>query len=152
MKYYVLTEAEESGPYSAATLNRMFQKGQVRADQLCREEGSQQTRRLDEVFRHFSPSKEVVLEARKNVSKWNQQAGAASTSLGIGFLTFGILRAVMRGNIFSGVALLIVGIGLVVNGVAQRRRGDAAAANLPPDPPAPSPAAKEEGPPRTYDY
>jgi hypothetical protein len=156
MRYFVVTDGGESGPHTPAVLNRMFQKGQVRGEQLCREENSQQTRRLDEVFRHFAPSQEVVMKARKNVAQWNQQAGAASISLGIVFVAIGVFRTLITTNIFSGIAFFIVGIGLIVNGVAQRRRGVAAAAKLAASEPTPpvSPAKTDDrtDPPSTYNY
>jgi hypothetical protein len=157
MKYFVTTEFGEAGPYTAATLNRMFQKGQVRGDHLCREENSQQRRRLDDVFRHFAPSATVVVDARRNVARWNQNAGRASTNTG--WIMVGIAMIwmiLMQGVAAWTIAVLIVGIGLVVNGNAQHRRGKLAAAQLSelesPEAPQDGETEKPAGPPKTYDY
>jgi hypothetical protein len=124
MNYFVLVDGRETGPFSPAILNRMHRKGEVRGEHLCRAEKGVDVRRLDEVFRHFAPPQDVVVEARKNVAQWNLEAGAKSLSFGGLMIFIGVLRMLLSAFMdLRGIALVIVGIGLVANGLAQRRRG-----------------------------
>lgn len=125
MNYHVVVDGRETGPFPPAALNRMRRKGEIRGEQLCRLENGTELRRLDEVFRHFAPSQEVVAEARKNVARWNVDAGTSSISVGAVMAGGGLLRTVLTMDL-RGVAFIIVGIGLLVNGYAQRRRGELA--------------------------
>jgi hypothetical protein len=149
-KFFVLTGSGETGPFAPSVLNRMFSKGEIQGTQMCRREDQSETHRLDEVFRHMGPSQAVVEVARKNVAAYNVASGTGSIKIGAVMLGGNLLALLAIQRI--SIPFIIVGIGLLVNGLAQRRRGEASRAALPSKPaneshaPASSPKASE------YDY
>jgi hypothetical protein len=124
MTYYITTAQGETGPFTVEKLNRMFQKGEIRGEQLCRVEDSQQQRRLDEVFKHFAPSQAVALKARRDVAAHNVSSGGGSVSLG-GALVAGALFAMIGLQRISAwkIGAIIAGIWLIMNGMKQQKQG-----------------------------
>lgn len=118
MNYFIVMDGGETGPHPPITINRLFQNGQLRADQLCRAENSQQYRRLDEVFRHFAPSPEIAAHARRRVARWNQKI-LISSSLSVGpCLTFlGVFRLVHERVDKAGIMMTMAGLMVIWLGV-----------------------------------
>jgi hypothetical protein len=130
VRYFVVTQNGERGPLTVIKVNCLFQKGELRGDQMCREETSTRQRRLDEVFPHFAPPATTVVEARRTVAMWNQEAGRASITFGVVLLAIAALQYSSFGIAPWTLSFIIVGVGAIVNGVRQRRRGDAAREKL----------------------
>ena len=126
-KFLVLTDSGETGPFSPATLNRMFSKGEIQGTQMCRREDQTETHRLDEVFRHMGPSQAVVENARKKVAAYNVESGSGSMRVGAIMFIGSLWRMFMIKfiNVWA-IGFMIVGVSLILNGLAQRRRGKAA--------------------------
>src|SRR5690349_1785683 len=124
MKYYLVTAQGETGPFTVEKVNRMFQKGEVRGEQLCRAENSKETQRLDAVFKHFAPSQAVAVKARREVANYNVSAGSGSVNTGVlmaGAATFALFAS--SHFLIWKIGFIIVGISLIVNGMSQQKRG-----------------------------
>ena len=131
-KFFVLNSRGETGPFSPSTLNRMFSKGEIQGAQMCRREDQSETRRLDEVFHHMSPSQAVVEAVRKNVAAYNVESGTGNMRVGA-IMFFGSLCYVFTTqsiNVYA-IAFMIVGVSLMFGGYAQERRGKASQGLLP---------------------
>ena len=124
MEYFLTTEQGELGPFPMVKINRMFRAGEIRADHLCRPENSQEKQRLDVMFKHFAPSKDIVASARKNVATYNTSAGNSSMLLGLALIAVPSIRAFIKeSNVLGLIPWLIVGIGLLIRGYSQHARG-----------------------------
>lgn len=135
MNYFLTTEQGEFGPFPMVKINRMFRAGEIRGDHLCRPENSPEKQRLDIMFKHFAPSQDVVISARKNVAAYNTSAGLSSMAVGLALIAVPSIRAMMKGsNLLGLIPWLIVGIGLLFRGFAQNARGVKAMEKLAPPP------------------
>lgn len=152
-KYFVITDSGETGPFAPAVLNRMFSRGEIKGTQMCRLEDASEVHRLDEVFRHMSPSQTVVEAARKNVAAYNIKSGSGNMKVGA-IMFFGSLWYVFTTRFINvyAIAFMIVGVSLTFAGLTQRRRGKTSQAKFSPKspnesiPPANSPTSSK------YDY
>ena len=121
-KFFVITDSGETGPFTPPMINRMFSKKEIIGSQLCRREDSSEYQRLDEVFRHMSPSQAAVVEARANIAAYNIRSGKNTTILGALMVAGNIVLFIAEQRI--SLPFLIVGIGLLVTGSAQLHRGE----------------------------
>ena len=130
-KFFVLTGSGETGPFLPPTLNRMFSKGEIQGTQMCRREDQTEPRRLDEVFRHMGPSQAVVESARKNVAAYNVESGTGSMRVGAIMFCGSLWRAFATQSInVYIIGFVIAGVSLMMNGLAQQRKGKAAQEKL----------------------
>ena len=130
MKLFLITPAGEDGPYTSAQINRMHAQGQIKPDQLCRAEGSDDAKPICEILRHLAPSAAVATAAKKQVAAYNQNAGSAGATTGSIMLIIGLLSICFFNPLNVGYGLIIVGSGLIGKGQAQARRGMEANAAL----------------------
>ena len=126
MKVFLFHPDREDGPFTPAQINRMFAKGQVDRDQLCRIDGRAGTRPLKEQFRHMAPPDEkMVKETRARVRAWNLQEGEKMITLGGALLAIGFYRLAAFASPRALIAFLAGAICLWT-GFAQKRRANAA--------------------------
>jgi hypothetical protein len=131
MKVFIITSEGEQGPLTAAQINRLYARGKLKPDQLCRVEGIEGNKPIHEVFRHLAaPNQEVVAATRNQVAAYNRDEGNSGVATGWIMVFMGICFIIFFNPFNVGFGLLIVGVGFIVRGQAQLRRGEKALAEL----------------------
>ncbi len=124
MKYYVTTPRGETGPHTPEQLGFMYQKGEIKEDYLCRAEDSDGARRLDVVFPRLSKPSEVAVRVERDAAIYDRKEGDRQIFIGVLFMAYPVTVFVFSGST-AGIPLacLLLGIGILSRGAAQRRRG-----------------------------
>jgi hypothetical protein len=129
-KYHIITPQGESRPFQYGELSIMFQKGQLKLGDLCREDGTPEAKRLDVLFPNWTEqaaaSRGVEEEsARRSIKEGGRQLLIGAVMIAVPAAMFVFDRI---GTLH--IAIFLVGLGMLSRGVAQKRRGTLALARL----------------------